>query len=311
MRVGLDGHFLGDPTNGNGRYLQGLLAGLRQLSRDGIEVIVYAAPTIDGADRNLSSSRAARVLFDIPRAVIRDRLDVFHTQYAVSPFVGRKSCVTIHDAAFARHDLPEYSRSDSSAVRFASFAAKAIIAPSRSAKVDLVNALGVPSGKIAVVPNGCSLSNPTASDAARVDSLLRDREGPFVLHVGRRVRRKRIPLLMQGFLEFRKQRGGTLVLAGPDGDASDEIGATCSRFPEAFLDVGVIPEGVKAALLKQCSALAVVSQYEGFGLPVAEALMAGVPPVISRDPALVDTADEFGIAVDPNPSDIARGLEVL
>lgn len=311
IRVAFDGHFLSTPYSGNGRYTAGLLNALRSVSAS-YDAHVYAygpkeATAEYALDAAVSCRRMRRVLVDVPRILKRHQVHIHHAQYTMRPDSSVVSCLTVHDTAFAQKDLPEYSPWKLLVVRYQSLRVDAIVTVSDAARVELESLLPNRHAPIHAIPNGVCISTSTESDWIAVDKMLFGLQPPHVLYVGRMARRKRVPLLVAGFRAFRRDYGGSLILVGsPDDDAAQvsELirGDASIRW---FRDVS---EGAKAALLRMASAFAYLSRYEGFGLPVVEALRVGIPVVITETPTLTGIAGSVAIVVDPSPVAIARGL---
>lgn len=311
IRVAFDGHFLSTPYSGNGRYTAGLLNALRSVSET-YDAHVYAYGPKEVAaeyalDAAVSRRRMRRVLVDVPLILKRHRAHIHHAQYTMRPDSSVVSCLTVHDAAFARKDLSEYSRAKLLAIRYQASRVDAIVTVSNTAQRELESLLPKRHARIYAIPNGVCIVTPTESDRITVEKMLLGLQPPHVLYVGRVARRKRVPLLVSGFRAFRRDHGGSLILVGsPDDDAAhvSELirGDVSIRW---FRDVS---EGEKAALLGAASAFAYLSEYEGFGLPVVEALRVGIPVVITETPALMDIAGSVAFIVDPSPAAVSQGI---
>lgn len=299
IRIGFDGHHLGSPTTGNGIYSAGLIRALVANRRElGIDLTIY--------DSTNERSRSRRLLWDMPIGVIRDHIDVLHCQYLAALPSVVPVCLTIHDAAFAIRGSPEYSAVKSFAFRLSAARSAAIITVSEAARQDLARFAGIPESRVTVVPNGVSLMAPTDGARAKVHELCEGLPRPFVLYIGRMALRKRIRLLVDAFQMFRRELGGTLLLAGQldDDPAIERLIAES----EGIRWLASVSEEIKTVLLDECDVLAYMSAYEGFGLPVVEGMLAGIPVVASDIPALREITKGTVALVDAVPKLIALAL---
>lgn len=314
ITVGFDGRFLTSPFSGNGRYSVGLVKALRRDGPErGVELVVFGDRTGSEevtVDTHIPSGRVARWLTTMPRELKNNRPQVFHGQYSLPRGAERNThtVLAIHDAAFAIRGFPEYSWTKT--ILFGAFAdrAKRVVTVSQSARRDLECYVPQVKGKIEVVPNGCELIEPTENDSKRVQDMLRLFDGPVVLFIGRLAKRKRIPLLIEAFDQIvLRESGAVLIIAGPDDDDSPVINRMIAGKMN-IIRLTNVSESIKAALYHQASVFVYLSQYEGFGLPVAEALVAGVPVVHSDIPSLVEVGEGSTFVTRQNVADISTAM---
>lgn len=314
ITVGFDGRFLKTPFSGNGRYSVGLCKALRREGpQQGVKLVVFGDRTGSeevAVDTHIPSNRVARWLTTMPRELRASHPQVFHGQYSLPLGAERKThtVLAIHDAAFAIRGFPEYSRTKT--LMFGAFAdrAKRVVTVSQSARRDLERYLPQVKGKIDVVQNGCDLVEPTENDSNRLQEMLRLFDGPVVLFIGRLAKRKRVPLLIESFDQILvSEPGAVLVIAGPDDDDSPVINRLIAGRTN-IIRLPNVSESIKAALYRQASVFVYLSQYEGFGLPVAEALVAGLPVVHSDIPSLVEVGEGATFVTRGNVSDISTSI---
>jgi glycosyltransferase involved in cell wall biosynthesis len=185
--------------------------------------------------------------------------------------------------------------------------AAAVLVPSATTRGDLLSAYPIPGleKRVTVVREG--LSAP-AKAGALPDGI----EPGFILAVGTVEPRKNYPRLLAAYRQLRVRAGlPQLVIAGRPGWA---YGDTLQRIRDepGVRYLGHVDEPTLAALYGSASVLAFPSLYEGFGLPLLEAMAQGVPAVIGRSGALPELAGGSAIEVDPEDvDDIAAGLEKL
>lgn len=234
----------------------------------------------------------------LPRTAAHDRVDVLHCPtYRAPPGGAVPVVVTVHDLAILRHPylFNRWNREYSSRMLpHVARAAAAVIAVSEFTRSEVVELLEVPPERVHVVPNGVGAPFSTSGPPAA---------GDYVLAVGTLEPRKNLPRLVEGFQQARLD-GCELRVVGAPGWGS--VRATGRRVRL----LGEIDQAELAALYRGARCVAYVSLYEGFGLPVAEAMACGAPVVISQARALVEVADGAAVVVDAlDPESIARGLE--
>ena len=214
--------------------------------------------------------------------------------------LGRRNVVLIHDAAALRH--PEwYGRAyvayqRALLPRLAQTAAR-VITVSEFSKRELVDALDAPPDRIAVVPNGVDERFAVADPEAARAALGLDK--PYVLAVGTRIARKNLAGLAAA-AKAAADQGAELVAAGSGRAYMQEEGRT------PFLHaLGYVPDDLLPGLYAGAEALVMPSLYEGFGLPVLEAMAAGTPVVAADRAALPEVAGGAALLFDPDDDDAA------
>ena len=252
--------------------------------------------------------------------------DVIHAPDFVAPVKRRgRSVVTIHDLSFLivpEHGDPRLVSYLRGAVPRAIRQADAIIAVSETTRQDLIRLLRVPPGKIITVYNGVDHTfQPLPREVVA-------REGPgvrmrlqlpprYILHVGTLEPRKNLIRLIDAYytlLAAGRAYGHALVLAGRNGWLYEPIFTRVQHLGlqqyVRFLDF--VPESDLPLLYNMASIFAYPSLYEGFGLPVAEALACGVPTLTSRESVMAEVAGGTALLIDPHDTTtIAAGLEML
>jgi glycosyltransferase involved in cell wall biosynthesis len=239
-----------------------------------------------------ATSRARTLAADVlwyPR--LRVDADVLHCPTFRGPFrAAQPLVVTVHDLAVLRH--PEwfnrwtrtYSRI---AVPRVVAAAHRVIAVSEFTKRELVSLLGTDAAKIRVVPN--AVQDAFSPDGPRAD-------GDYVLAVGTLEPRKNLARIAQAV-------DGELRVVGARGWGGVEP-------PRDVTWLGDVSDEELAAHYRGARCLVYASLYEGFGIPVAEALACGCPVVTSRDSAMAEVAGDAATYVDPEDvASIRAGLE--
>jgi glycosyltransferase involved in cell wall biosynthesis len=286
VNVGLDVSPLRQTRAGTARYLQGLLPHLER--RVDVHRLAWG-----GGGRGTAVARDALWYpFALPRAA--RRCDVLHCPSFRAPVRTRVPLViTVHDLAVLRHPdaFNRWTRTYSSAfVPRVVRAAQRVIAVSEFTKRELVEVLHVPEERIHVVANG--VDPPFEPNGARAG-------GDYVLAVGTLEPRKNLPRLAAAA----RRAGVELRVAGARGWGDVRVGGDGVRF------LGFVHDAELAELYRGALCVAYPSLYEGFGIPVLEALACGAPVVTSAGSAMAEVADGAAVLVDPrDEGSIAEGI---
>ena len=286
MRVGIDVSPLRQTRAGTARYLRGLLPHLEQL--------VDVVPLAWGGSRKAAT--VARDAWWYPVELPRRArgLDVLHCPSFRGPLGSLAPLVvTVHDLAVLRHPeaFNRWTRTYSRAVipRVVR-AAERVIAVSEFTRRELVDLLQVTEDRIRVIPN--AVAEPFVPEGARAD-------GDYVLAVGTLEPRKNLPRLA----EAARRAGAELRVVGAPGWGDVRVNEEGVRF------LGFVPDEELARLYRGSLCVAYTSLYEGFGIPVLEALACGAPVVTSARTAMEEVADGAAVFVDPRDADaIAAGI---
>jgi glycosyltransferase involved in cell wall biosynthesis len=254
----------------------------------------------------------------LPRLAGRAGVDVLHSLASTAPTWGSFTrVVTIHDVIYRIH--PEAHGWRTLALRalipLAVRRSDRVIAPSHSTEQDLARLLKVPLEKIDVVPNGIGL--PPLAHWAPEDEVRRRYdlgEQPLLLTVSLKRPNKNLERLLEALALIPSERRPLLLLAGYATPYQEQLRAHALRLGVAddarFLDW--VPNEDLEALYRATTAFVFPSLYEGFGLPVLEAMSRGVPVACSNRGALAEVADDAALTFDPEqPAAIAAAIEKL
>lgn len=312
LRVGFDRHALTSPAGGVRRYVSELIAAL-PLAEPGIELVAIDAGTT-------LPTNLGRTCIGLPRAARAAKLDVFHAPaYTAPPWGVHPLVLTIHDVSYARH--PEWYPYRRDPLRRAFYRASAraadcIITDSDFSRREISAAYGIDGERIHVVPLGVSAAfrpaapgtsaSDAAGDAARRPSTLAPPPGPIILHVGDLHPRRNVGVLIDAVAWLRAHQPGLtavgLTLVGRDAGDGASLRA---RARAAGLDAHAVTfvEDADDALLiewyQRAAVFAYPSRYEGFGLPVLEAMACATPVVASTAASLPEVAGDAGVMIDP------------
>jgi glycosyltransferase involved in cell wall biosynthesis len=336
MRIGLEGKVLTRRIGGIGRYAINLLEALLPLSSQrypDLEFVIFTAPQ---TDRDLLKGVGARpcerfrrvkstllrssVL--LPVGVLMEHIEVFHglDQSGIPLFVKTgKYIVTIHDViplvlpwAFP----PRHRLVLATALTRIRKQAEMVIVPSTAAAEDVVHFLRVERERIRVIPMGCESRFQPIEEPMRAAVLRRQYDLPerYILFVGTLEPRKNVQTLLRAFAQViaeTPQDDLTLVIAGGKGWGGEDYRSTVDalklhdrvRFA-GFVADDDLPELYRGALL-----FVYPSLYEGFGLPVLEAMACGTPVITSNRASLPEVAGDAALLADPTrPEALAEAM---
>jgi glycosyltransferase involved in cell wall biosynthesis len=339
MRIAIDYSAAVNQRAGIGRLVRNQVLALAEVDHDNDYRLVYARPNRGSTPQfpragNFSRREVAlgerwlsilwhRAKVPVPAEWLSGPVDLYHCpDFVLPPLRRARGILTVHDLAFlmrpdcADHRLRAYLEEVvPRSVRRADF----IIADSENTRNDLVVLLGVKPSAVAVVPGGVEPRFMRASDPAvlhRAREKLGVGEAPFILSIGVIEPRKNLNRLMDAFRILKERKNVPdnlkLVLAGGKGWLYDEIFQHHADSPvrDDILLPGFVSDELLPAIYSTADALAFPSLYEGFGLPILEAMACGTPVVASRASCLPEVAEGAALLVDPNNIDgLACALE--
>ena len=339
MHVVLDARYIARRQSGVGAYAQRLIAGLATIDQEnrytclvaadgpGLPVHqanVAAAPTYVSFEDHLRGD--LWLLGYLPFRLRALRTDVYHGPAVFLPHVklGYGTVVTIHDLVsflFPETVPRKYSLYMRLMTRLAARSSDRIIAVSHATKADLVQILRVPPTKIVVIHEavGPEFSRPPLPGA--VDGVA-ERYGlrsPYCLFVGNLEPRKNLPGLIRAFAQVRRRlatttRAPQLVLAGTRAWLHTGIFRAVEEhgLGDAVVFTDYVPLADLPALYAGATCFVFPSLYEGFGLPVLEAMAAGAPVVAARAGSIPEVAGDAAVLVDAStPSELVTAIETV
>jgi glycosyltransferase involved in cell wall biosynthesis len=316
---------------GVGRYTRELVRALVDLP-DGPQLCpFFVAPRADvpldagpapvGMRRRIRSWRMEMLLRHLRKRPTHgpwDGAQLYHAPDVVYPPTHRLPVVTtVHDLSYVV--LSQFhTRLNGMYLRLltplATRRALLVIAVSASTKRDLVERLGVPEQKVRVIYQGVAGPFTRVPTPERVHEVRRRYHltDAFILSVGTREPRKNLAGTLQAYrlLRGRLADAPPLVLVGASGWGLDEQRLVGTSEARDVRRLGYVPDEDLAVLYASCSAFVYPSFYEGWGLPVAEAMALGAPTVTSNVSSLPEVAGDAALLVDPaSPEAIAAALE--
>jgi glycosyltransferase involved in cell wall biosynthesis len=294
--VVVDADVLGRERTGDETYVRNLLRELGSLAEDLRIAAVTRRPDLVPSGVEAvelgTASQELRMAWTLPRLLRRLGADLVHTQYVLPLRSRSPAVVTVHDLSFARRpslmgrkDRLVFRTLVPRAVRRAA----RVLTVSERTKRDLLELYGVPEDRVVVTPNGVDPAfhpSPPDEKSPSIDQL----QAPYVLAVGAIQTRKN----QLAALEAVSEAGLQLVVVGPEKDraVADELRRRGARL-EGYVETERLAE-----LYRGAACLVQSSLFEGFGLPVVEAMASGTPVVAVREPALEEVAGDAAVLVE-------------
>lgn len=332
MRIGINGLLLssdaGYRQSGIDRYLRGLLSALPgALGEDQLTVYTEAG-AIDPQGRfavhsapGFTRKRSLRIGWEqvgLPRMIRQDRLDLFHgAAFSLPARLPVPGVVTIHDLGFWRwpEQVPRrrgmyLARAVMSAVK----QAERVIAVSEATKRDVVEILGVEPERVDVTPLGVDarFRRPAGEEIVtfrQANELAR----PYILAVGTREPRKNLPALIRAFAAVKDEIPHDLVHAGGAGWLPDELDLAIAEadLGDRLRFVDFVPHDELPLWYSAADCFVIPSLYEGFGLPLLEAMACGVPSIASNRSSLPEVAGDAAYLCEPDTDAVAAALTTV
>jgi glycosyltransferase involved in cell wall biosynthesis len=308
MRIGINAALMsarhGYRQTGISRYISELVDGLHDVKMPEDELLLLG--TRMGLAQESPLLRIGWEQTGLAATIAARRLDVFHGPISVVPMATRvPSVVTVHDLAFLKfpEQVPAARRNWLIAgTRLSARKARRIITISENTKRDLIDWLGLPDEKIAVVPLGVSPRvqrvSGTSLDVFRMKWNV---DRPFILAVGTLEPRKNLPTLLRAFARIKDDIDHELVLVGPEGWLTGELKSTLDELNlgNRVRLTGFVSDEELGAWYSAADLFAYPSWYEGFGLPSVEAMLCGAPVLASNTSSFPEVVGDAGVLIPP------------
>lgn len=316
-RLGIDARKLAD--YGIGSYLHGLLEQYAQMDPPGGLVVLigrenrHLLPELPESWRLVEVDTPGYSVWEqatVFAAALRAGVDVLHVPHYVLPWLlPRRMVVTIHDIIHVL--FPEFLPSSLGfayariSIRAAVRRARRVIAVSRTTADDLRRLFGATEDRLRVIPSGVDPAFLAPGDKDE-DERLRARLGvspPYLLHVGNHKPHKNAEGLLKAYQLLAHDRRGPappLYMVGgfqPDGELARR--ASAMGLASQVRCLGYVEKDELAALFRGATAFVYPTLYEGFGLPVLEAMACGVPVVAGDISAIREVAGDAVLKVNP------------
>lgn len=328
MRFSVDAHAIGRHLTGNEAYVRNLLTGFEALD-DNSDFIAYVSmPGAEAlvpssfATRRVSGNPFVRLGYELSHRLRQDRPDLVHVQYTAPLACPVPVVVSIHDVSFlekpeffthARRIQLEYT------VRRTVQNAARVLTLSEFSRQGIARAYKMDPSRITVVPAAVSnafRSIPRQSARAFVEGRFKV-PGPFILTVGDLQPRKNQIGLIHAFEELicaHPSLKHHLMLVGKETWFAPQVhqAARKSILRDRIHFTDYVNEKELLELYNACDIFVFPSFYEGFGLPILEAMACGRAVACSHSSAMPEVADSAGLLFDPeNTGQIVRAMKDL
>ena len=319
LRIGLDGDVLGRRRTGDESYLVSLMRGLHGIDNDN-EYVVYVRDAEAVANLFPELSRFGfenvrprsiwlRYAMGLPWLLRRRPVDLLHVQYFIPPMTPCPTVLTIHDLSFVVH--PEFfSRRDrlllQRLVPRSIKRADRIITDMDVTKQDMVRIYDVDPERIEVIPLAADPRYGPLDRGRCRESVAKSFgiDGPFVLYVGTFQPRKNVEPLIRGYTLMREgsDLSHKLVLVGKPKHQYESVfeAIETSPFRDDIILTGFVEDDDLPVLYNAADVFVFPTLFEGFGLPVVEAMACGTPVITTNVSCLPDVSGEAAMLVDPN-----------
>ena len=323
LNIGIDYTAALKQSGGIGRYTRGLVTSLAELDAANRYTLLAAsdAPAAGWRDFDTHPNFSAKQLplperwltigwhrfyLPIPVEWFSGPLDLFHSPNFILPPVRRaKTLLTVHDLSFMRHPQGAVAslRNWLEKVVPRSLArADHVLADSLSTRQDLMDIFNVPAEQITVVGAGVEARFQRVTDPQTLQAV-RQRNNlpaePFILSLGTLEPRKNFTGLIEAFNQSPVRETHHLVIAGGKGWLYEPIFAAAQASPVAnrIHLTGFVADADLPALYSLADVFAYPSHYEGFGIPVIEAMACGTPVVCADNSSLPEVAGDAALQI--------------
>jgi len=321
LRIGIDAHVIGRRQTGNERFLANLVRSMREQTDHDLFLYFTEREAADAwaarrhphttVRRMRPVNPFLRLPLSLPALALVDRLDVLLVHYNSPPLVSCPVVTIVHDVAFARfprfYSLFERTwmpRTIPASMR----KAVAVVTVSEFSRNEIISLYGILAEKVVVAHDGV---DPIFSSGSSAPCPV---EPPFFLTIGNLQPRKNVATLVRAFRNLigaHPELPERLVVVGKPAFESEALYAEAEdlRRSGRLIFTGFAPESELVGLLQQATAFAYPSVYEGFGLPVLEAMATGTPTIASDIPVMHEVTE--GAALLVPATDIDAWTEAL
>ena len=320
MHIAIDAHSVGTQLGGNESYATNLIEALAEIDQTNLYTLfVTKAVALERFNnrwpnfqvkQTLPHTPLVRIPLTLSRELRRNPVDVLHVQYTAPPFAPCPVVTTIHDLAFEH--LPETFKRRSwmqlrLTVRRTARRAAHIITVSEYSRVDISRTYGIAPDRITVTPEAAPRHFAPITNETELRRV-RERYGiqaNYILSLCSIQPRKNLVRLIEAYSCLRgvhpEGKLPQLVLAGKRGWLDNETFRAAERNAVGgdILFTGYVPEPDLVGLYSGAICFVYPSYFEGFGLPVVEAMQCGVPVVTGNRTSLPEVVGDAGLLFDP------------
>lgn len=310
MNILIDAHMIGKQEGGNETYIAGLLHGFSKMQLSGILPIYNSHYRPKESANKLpllkvkSENSFQRLFVEIPTLCREFSASLLHVTYNAPLHFSCPFVVSVHDVIF--HRYPQYFAPRvrfllSTLMPLSMYRARAVITISEASKRDIIDHYPFVKNKIVSVPLAPGPLVDTEPDMQSAIKITGGRN--FVLAVGTVQPRKNIKRLIEAYIQARMQNlvEAALVIVGASAWQGTEIQniAQGSPYQQDIIFAGYLDDSIVSALYRTCSVFIYPSLYEGFGLPVVEAMHCGAPVITSNCSSLPEVGGDAAYYIDP------------
>jgi len=320
MHIAIDAHSVGTQLAGNETYAVNLIEALAQIDRvNQYTIYVTKNEAVDRfanrwpnfqVKRTLPHTPLVRIPLTLAAELRRNPVEVLHVQYTAPPFAPCPIVSTIHDLSFEH--LPEtFTRRSRTqlrlTVRGTARRAAVILTLSEFSRRDIIETYAVDPERVLVTPAAAPTNFAPVENETELKDI-RERYGikaNYLLSLGSIQPRKNLARLIEAYALLRTSRAGDqlpqLVIAGKRGWLDNEIQRAAQRENrnESIKFIGYVPEKDLPALYSAAICFVYPSFFEGFGLPVLEAMQCGTPVIAGNRTSLPEVAGAAALLFDP------------
>jgi glycosyltransferase involved in cell wall biosynthesis len=320
LHIAIDAHSVGAQLAGNESYAVNLIEALAEIDQTNLYTLYVTKPAaIDRfADRwpnfkvrqTLPHTPLVRIPLTLSAELRRHPVDVLHVQFTAPPFAPCPVVTTIHDLSFEH--LPETFKRRSRAqlrltVRRTARKAALILTLSEFSRRDIIATYAVDPERVIVTPAAAPTHFKPVADDPELKKF-RERYGigaNYLLSLGSIQPRKNLTRLIEAYSWLRTARPASqfpqLVIAGKRGWLDDEVFRAAQQhgLNETVKFIGYVPEEDLPALYSGAMCFVYPSYFEGFGLPVLEAMQCGAPVIAGNQTSLPEVAADAALLFDP------------
>lgn len=265
--------------------------------------------------------RPLSISISLPWQLKIDGVNLLHSTFTPPPLTACPEILTVHCLSSFVHPefySPIIAMRLNALLRLGMVKSKALLCVSQSTANDIHQRFGIPLERMAVTYNGVSNRfRPEPVEIARI--MVKDQlgiKGPYALFLGKIEPRKNITRLIEAFIRFRNDTGSStrLVIAGGSSSVTPEIERqiAASGQQEAFLQLGYVSTELLSSLYSAARMFLFPSLWEGFGIPIIEAMACGTPVLTANTTCLPEIAASAALIVDPfSVEQIADGIAQL
>lgn len=320
MHIAIDAHSVGAQLGGNESYITNLIESLADIDSVNRYTLYVTKPEAAKRFANrwpnftlrttLPHTPLVRVPLTLSAELRRHPVDLLHVQFTAPPFCPCPVVASIHDLSFEH--LPKTFKRRSRmqlrlTVRQTARNAARILALSEYSRGDIIETYGIEPERVSVIPPAAPGHFAPVTDVLELARVRRNYgiEDEYILSVGSIQPRKNLARLIAAYASLRRLRPQAklpqLVLVGKKAWLFDETlrAATEHGLTSDIIFTGYVPEADLPPLYSGACCFIYPSYFEGFGLPVLEAMQCGTPVIAGNRTSLPEVVGDAGLLVDP------------